>query len=66
MVTYNQRKGKGGYLMMYRVWRKNYYGKYNGFDEVEAMSPQDAIKSVQDFDYDTGDMTSYTYEVEEV
>ena len=52
--------------MMYRVWRKNYYGKYNGFDEVEAMSPQDAIKSVQDFDYDTGDMTSYTYEVEEV
>lgn len=53
-------------MTMYRVWRKNYYGKYNGFDEVEAMSPQDAIKAVQDFDYSTGDTTSYTYEVEEV
>ena len=40
--------------------------KYNGFEEVEAMSLQDAIKLVQDFDWETGDITTYDYEVEDI
>ena len=38
--------------------------KYNGFEEVTANTPQEAIKEVQAFDYQTGDITTYTYEVD--
>ena len=38
--------------------------KYNGFEEIAANTPQEAIKEVQEFDYQTGDMTTYTYEVD--
>ena len=50
---------------MFRIWRKNVNGKYNGFEEVAASTPQEAIKDVQEFDYQTGDTSTYTYEVQE-
>ena len=49
---------------MFRVWRKTYNGKYNGFEEIEAKNPQEAIKATIAFDESTGDFTTYTYEVE--
>lgn len=45
---------------MFRVWRKT----YNGFEEIEAKNPQEAIKATIAFDESTGDFTTYTYEVE--
>lgn len=51
-------------MKIFRVWRKNINHKYNGFEEVVANTPQEAIKEVEDFDYQTGDMTTYTYEVD--
>ena len=51
-------------MKMFRIWRKTVNGKYNGFEEVTANTPQEAIKEVQEFDYQTGDMTTYTYEVD--
>ena len=53
-------------MKMYRVWRKNMSHKYNGFEEVTANTPQEAIKEVAEFDYQTGDMTTYTYEVDRI
>lgn len=50
--------------MLFRVWRKTMNNKYNGFEEVAATTPQEAIKEVKEFDYQTGDVTSYTYEVD--
>lgn len=50
--------------MLFRVWRKTVNGKYNGFEEIEATTPQEAIKVVQDFDWETGDVTMYSYEVD--
>lgn len=52
--------------MLFRVWRKTVNGKYNGFEELNGTTPQEAIKAVQDFDWETGDVTSYTYEVEPI
>ena len=51
-------------MKMFRIWRKTVNGKYNGFEEVMVNTPQEAIKEVQEFDYQTGDMTTYTYEVD--
>ena len=49
----------------FRVWRKS-NNKYRGFVEVEALTPQEAIKAVQDFDWSIGDITLYDYEVQDI
>lgn len=49
----------------YRIWRIQ-CGNYNGFDEVEAESPKDAVSLVCSRDYEDGDTTDYTYEVSRI
>ena len=51
-------------MKKFRIWRKTVNGKYNGFEEIVANTSQEAIKEVEDFDYETGDLTMYTYEVD--
>lgn len=49
----------------FRVWRVC-NEKYNGFDEVKAESPKNAVSLVCSRDYEDGDTTDYKYEVDRI
>ena len=46
---------------IFRVWRKM-GDRYNGFEEIEAVSPQAAVDTVFGWDFEDG--VCYDYEVD--